>query len=442
MRRGKVLWRLLGGLLALSLVAAACGGDDDDDTSATTEAGTETTAGGTETTGATGPVETGPGVTEDTITLGVVTPQTGAAAVIGNPLTAGNQVFFDALNAQGGVAGQYQVNLTVVDSQYQPPTAVQQYNAIKGDVAAFVQVLGTAVTQAILPQLSTDNILASPASLDAFWLVEEQLLPIGGPYQVQAINALTWYYEQAGNEGKKLCTMAQDDPYGEAGVAGVQAFADGAGIEIGAQTTFRQGDADFTAQIQQLQGDGCEVVWLVSLPLETGGILGKALGVGFAPQWIGQSPTWITRLGESPLADYLTTNFLLASEGGAWGDESIPGMAQMIADVEQYAPDQQPDIYFAFGYAQAWAMTQVLERAIEMGSLSREGIMAAAETEQELSYEDLIGTQTYGLPDVRNPSRQTTIFKVDLAAPGYLAAAGPDSINFTSPAAEDYQFEE
>ena len=41
----------------------------------------------------------------------------------------------------------------------------------------------------MLPQLKPDNIVAAPASLDAFWVREQNLLPIGAPYQIQAINA-------------------------------------------------------------------------------------------------------------------------------------------------------------------------------------------------------------------------------------------------------------
>lgn len=440
MRRGKHLWKLLAALLALSMVAAACGNDDD-----TAETTTTTAADTTDTTEADdsdepsepGEVTLGPGVTEDTITLGVITPQTGPAAVIGNPLTAGNQVFFDALNAEGGIAGQYQVVLKVEDSQYQPPVAVQQYNSAKNDVAAFVQILGTAVTNAVLPQLVQDNMLGSPASLDAFWQEEEHLLPIGGPYQIQVINGLDWYYQQP-DAGETLCVLHQEDPYGEAGLEGAKAYAEEAGIDIAVSAAFRQGDQDFTAQLQQLQNNNCEVVVLTSLPTETAQILGASAGAGYTPQWLGQSPTWVAALASSPLADYMSANFLLMSEGAPWGDESVPGMAKMLADIEQFKPDQAPDIYFAFGYAQAWAMAQLLEKAVELGDLSRDGIMAAAAVTQTLSFEELLGESTYGLPDERDPSRATSIFKVDPSAPGGLAAASDDSINYVSSQAENY----
>jgi len=101
-----------------------------------------------------------------TIKLGVLTPLSGPVAVIGQPLTAGNQLWFDKLNASGGVAGKYKVQLVERDTRYDPPTAVQGYNRLKGDVAAFAQILGTGITQAIMPQLKRDDIVAAPATLE------------------------------------------------------------------------------------------------------------------------------------------------------------------------------------------------------------------------------------------------------------------------------------
>src|SRR5712672_1289872 len=124
-----------GAALALGLMLAvtACGGAGEDDESSGGSAGAP---GNTV------------GFDGETIKLGVLTPLTGTVAVIGQPLTAGNEVFFEALNAKGGVGGKYQVELVQEDTQYQADVAVQQYNKIKGDVVGFTQILGTAPTLA------------------------------------------------------------------------------------------------------------------------------------------------------------------------------------------------------------------------------------------------------------------------------------------------------
>jgi ABC-type branched-subunit amino acid transport system substrate-binding protein len=419
-------------LFALVLVAAACGGrDEDEDT-------TDTTAGGgtEETTGGGEAPASAPGFDGTTIRLGAITPTSGPAAVIGNPLTAGNQAYFDALNAAGGVAGQYPVELVVQDSQFQTGPADAAYEAIKGDVVMFAQILGTQIVTTLLPKLAADNIVGSPASLDSFWVREQQLLPIGGPYQIQAANALSWYVEggNGGSADSVICALTRDDAYGEAGFEGFEFAAEELGVEIAQRSTFPPANADFTTQIGQLQSAGCEMVFFVAIPSETSPAMQKAAELGYTPQWIGQSPTWVTVLALSPLAPYLQENFVLVGEGVEWGDTSVPGMAQMIED----AGDATPDIYFAFGYNQARAVHQVLEAAVAAGDLSREGIVAAMNGLDELTFDGLTGDYPYGPPEDRDPPRSSSIFGVDGTKPTGLTLIEGDIV---SEAAEAFVFE-
>jgi ABC-type branched-subunit amino acid transport system substrate-binding protein len=151
-----------------------------------------------------------PGFDGSTIKLGVITPESGLASVVGKPITEGNRVFWDAKNAQGGVAGKYKVDLVVEDSQYQVETALQGYDKIKGDVVAFQQILGTQITKSILSRLKQERQIAAPATLDSAWVREKNLLPVGAPYQVEAANGVD-YYLKNGGQGKKICAIAQDD---------------------------------------------------------------------------------------------------------------------------------------------------------------------------------------------------------------------------------------
>jgi ABC-type branched-subunit amino acid transport system substrate-binding protein len=428
------LRRLLALLLALALVAAACGrGDDDDDDDA---------GGGPDDTEAEGggEPEAGPGFDGTTITLGIITPTTGRAAIIGTPLTAGHQVYFDRVNAEGGIAGKYKVELVIEDNAYVPETTVQKYDKIKDDVAMFAQILGTPPTNAVLPRLKQDNIVAAPASLDAEWVREQNLLPVGGPYQVQVINAMDYVINEADGEGKETCILYQDDPYGEAGLEGLEFAGEQLDFEVGAKVTFAAGNTDWTAQINQLKDGSCELVLLVATPADAAGALGAAAQANFAPQWVGQSPTWLKILYAGPLKPYMEANFLLASEGPEWGDTSVEGMAQLLDDLKKYKPDQEPDGYFAFGYAQAWAVTQVLEAAVENGDLSREGIVEAMNGLDEITVGGLFGDYAWGEPADREPPRTSTVFKADLAQPVGVSAAS--EVNFTTDAAEAFDFEE
>ena len=401
-------------LAVLVLAATACGGDGDDPPSAS---GTTAASGG-------GALKAAPGFdpATGTIKVGIISALNGPGATIGKPLTAGNEVYFNKINAKGGIAGKYKVEVVERDSANEPQKAVAAYNELKGQVAMFAQTFGTASNKAILTTLKTDDILASPASLDADWVRERNLLPIGGPYQIQAINALTWYVTEGGGKGKKICSLAQDDAYGKAGVEGVDFAATRNGFPVASKQTFTVNKgAEATAKVRALKDEGCEAVFLGALPGDTAALLGIAAASSYAPQWIAQSPSYIGALAASPLKDYLARTFLLASEGTEWGDETVEGMKSMLADIAQLKPDQQPDYYFAFGYNQARAVVEVLEKAVERGDLSRAGILTASEELGTVSFEGLTGDYRYGKAADREFPRETTLFKIDPAKPIGLA---------------------
>jgi ABC-type branched-subunit amino acid transport system substrate-binding protein len=428
MEKRQAWLRLLTGFAAIALVATACGGRDDDDDAA----GDDEAAEG-------GAPDTVPGFDGETIRLGVVTPTSGPVAIIGEPLTNGNRAYWDYVNEElGGVGGEFQVELVIEDSAYDAPTAVQKYNEIKGDVVMFNQLLGTPIVNALLEQLVADNIVAQPASLDSFWVREENLLPIGAPYQIQAINGVDWYVnEGGGSTDSAICTLRQDDPYGEAGQEGVDFALEELGIDLTEEVTFPVGNPDFTTQITQLQGAGCEMVWLTSTPTDTGSALGKAAELGYAPRWMAQSPTWIGLFVDSPLLPYLQENFTWVSEGPEYGDESVPGMSELLRIQETYAPGQEPDIYFNFGYNEAKAVHQVLEQAVEMGDLSHDGIVEAMNSIDALEFDGLLGEYGWGAPDDRNPPRANSIFEVD---PNKPIGLGLIVAEHQAPFAEDFEF--
>lgn len=439
-------------LFAMALIAAACG-DGDDDTGA--DGGSdETTAvdgdgdsgdgdgdgdSGDGDAGEGGELAAGPGFDGTTINVGVLSALSGPTAVIGTQLTAGQQVYFDYLNAEeGGVAGQYPVEIVLEDHLYDTASTVQKYGKIKDDVVMFSQIMGTPSIFATLPLLADDNMVASPASQDADWVRMQNLLPVVEPYQVDVINAMAYYLgDGGGSVDDTICAVIQNDLYGEAGLEGLEFAAAEFGFEIAAVTRYGAGDQAFTAQVTELVNAECEMVWATALPTEFGGILGTAAQSGFTPRWIAQSPAWIDALADTPLADYLEAYVWVAALGKEWGDPASADMTAMVERVAKYKPEQTPSYYFTFGYIQAWATHQVLEAAVANGDLSREGIIEAMNGLDELSFGDLGPAYAYGAPEDRNPPRFTTVFEVDVDKPFALGSLAAD---ITSPEAEAFEF--
>ncbi|HEX7167445.1 MAG TPA: ABC transporter substrate-binding protein [Acidimicrobiales bacterium] len=432
MTKKRAWFRLLAVLFGIVLIAGACGGrdDDGDDVGAGDDTGDTADDEKKE-------VTSGPGFDGTTIKLGVLTPLSGpVAAPIGLPLTAGGDVYWERVNAAGGVAGKYKVEIVKEDNLYDTAQTKQKYTKIKDEVVMFSQILGTPPTQTVLQDLKADGLAASPASLDGEWVREPNLLPVGSTYQLQFVNAAEYLVKDAGFKGKPICIIAEEGAYGDAGIEGVAYAGKELDFDVAVTARFKAADQDLTAPLQQLKNGNCAAVFVTATPTPTAKILGTGAQLGFSPQWVGQSPSWVNALIASPVAPILEKSFLLAGEGPQWGDESVPGMKQLLDDIKKYKPDQQPDGYFVFGYAQAMAVHQVLETAVENGDLSREGILKAIE-EAEVDSKGLYGEYEYGKASTRNPSRTTAIFKVNKAVPGNLEKVK----DITSTAAKSFKFE-
>jgi ABC-type branched-subunit amino acid transport system substrate-binding protein len=372
-----------------------------------------------------------------TIKLGVITPLTGTVSLIGTPLTAGNQMWWDYANGElGGVGGKYKVELVEEDSQYQPATAIQAYDKIKGDVVDFQQILGTQVTKALLPKMQVDQAAGAPATLDAAWVNNANLFPIGAPYQIETINGLD-YYTKNGGKGKKVCALAQDDEFGQAGLDGLAYAKKALKLKTGPTERFKTGE-DLTAQIQSLSDAKCDAVLTVATAVDATAIVTKSIALNFAPQMIALAPFWLQVFSQSPnLQQFLVDHvWVSAEQAAAWGDSSVPGMDSFIKRQQQYASGQKPDPYFAFGYLQGQAMYQILQKAVKNGDLSHAGILKASNQVGTLKFDGLTGDYKYGKSAAdRNPPRTTALFKVDPAQPVGLALLGP---SFESAAAKKY----
>src|SRR3954468_18910439 len=121
--------------IAAVLVAAACS--------------TKSNGGGNNAThSGAGGVKVGPGVTDDTITLGALTDESGVFALLGTTVSQGAQLFFDQLNKKGGVCDR-QIKINLKDGGYDVDKSVAFYKAMAPDVLGMEQLLGSPINAAL-----------------------------------------------------------------------------------------------------------------------------------------------------------------------------------------------------------------------------------------------------------------------------------------------------
>ena len=377
--------------------------------------------------GGSGGIKAGPGVdtAKKTIDLGVLTPLSGpVAAPIGIPLTKGIETYFKAVNDSGGIDG-YKINLVEKDSKYDPQTQVQMYNQIHNQVLMLAESLGSPTTQAIVSLSERDKMLVSAASLDSILARQQYMILIGTPYRLQVENGLEFATKVAAQKGvtnPKIGIISQDDAYGQDGLTGYnEAMGCYTNLSNVAQATYELTDTTYTAQVTKMKQAGAQFVVLTAIPTVAAGIIGTAAQAGYFPQWILNSPAWANGLlAVSPqFTGLLQQSVWVVAQGATWGDRSQPGMAEMLDNVAKYAPDQKPDGYFQFGYAEAKVTYAILKKAIANGDLTRDGLLKAFNSLGTVDLGGLFGANAqYGASaNQRVPTRDNSVYGIDTTIP-------------------------
>jgi ABC-type branched-subunit amino acid transport system substrate-binding protein len=416
---GKVKMRPLATLCAAGTIAIGVGA-----------CGTGSSGGGSS--GGGGGIKTGPGVDAKTktISLGVLSPLSGPVAAIGKPLTAGQETYFRAVNAGGGIDG-WKVKLVERDSKYDPQTQVQAFNRIADNVAFIAQSLGSPTTKAIQPLANQKKMLIGAAAQDSSLVTDPLMAVIGTPYAIDNANALDYIAKQKGATNAKVGIIYQNDAYGEDGLRGYKAGLKAYHLNNVAQTTYKSGDTDLTAQVQKMRSAGARYVFVVATPSVSSTIVGTGASQGYNPTWVFQGPAWseflmssngTTKGKPTAVAKALASNVWVLGYEAQWGDMSVPGMAKFLADTKQFAPSQIPDYYFMYGYAQAKMETAVLRKAISGGDLTRPGILDAKLHLGKVDLGGLLPPLDY-TPALGPASRKSGVSKVSSTTPGFLKAS-------------------
>ncbi len=424
---------LVAVLSVLALVAAACAQEAAEETTTTTTAAettttteaTTTTAAETTTTAAEPELvgvteEPCPGGNPDNgcIYLGVLTDETGPFRGAAPALYAGQQLFWAAVNAEGGIGGSYDVALPEnlkKDTQYLEDVFVTQYAQIADEVAAIAQSLGTPPTLAAIDEYLRDNTVAAPMSWWSGYAFAEAegpgdfrgdqglIVEFGTNYCFEAMNAVDWATvaipAATGREFATAGILAYPTDYGFDYAAGVQIGAEANGIEVlwsdPVLPVAITGAESQPEALARIASDPVDIVFLSVGPFETAQIVaGAAVQLGESvPLFIGSGPTWNRALLASDAAPVFETGIYFQSSFVPGWDYDSPGHAKMRATVD--AAGLEANDFFVAGWTSQYGLKQVLENAFAAGDLTKAGIAAAALALDEVDYEEMMISRTF-----------------------------------------------
>jgi ABC-type branched-subunit amino acid transport system substrate-binding protein len=402
-------------LLAVSL--AACGGKGED-------------AGGGET--ASGSVKTGPGVTDKTITLGLLTDLSGVFAPLGKPIVQSTQLFWKERNAAGGVCDR-NVELVVKDHGYDPQKAVVQYRELASDVAALQQLLGSPITAALLPTLKSDKMMSLLAAWPSSLLSNDNIIITGTTYDVEMINGLDYLLEQGKlKDGDTIGHVYFEGEYGENGLKGSKYFASKHGMKV-VEQKIKATDEDMSGQVAALKRAGVKAIAVTTAPTQMASLAGIGAAQGLDVPLLGNNPTYDPALLKTAAAKALRANAYIVASIATYNLDK-PEVKKVTADFHKAYPKEVEKASVPFGNAQSRLMYEILDQACQNKDLSRQGLITAA---HQLSAVDMGGLTAAPLDYTKpgQPSERAVYIARPDDVPGGLEA-NPET--YESETAKDY----
>ncbi|KAB1648059.1 ABC transporter substrate-binding protein [Pseudoclavibacter endophyticus] len=330
---------------------------------------------------------TSPGITDDSITLGITTPLSGNTAGQGVCSVAGLAAYFGAKNAEGGIAfgdGKTRtVEIEALDDTYDPQKAKANYDQLKDSVFAMTAGIGTPTNRSYLSAAIADEVpQVLLMSGDPIFNDREE-----SPWQLgfvpTYINEGAAFGEQlaGSSDDHEVAVLYQNDDYGLGYLEGFkEAVADAANVEIVQEQSYESTDISVDAQVTEMAATGADVV-LAAVPINPLmiGAMQKAQSLGWMPSWLlpsnTSSPSVILEPGGAEnYPGVYSVAFAVPFDAPEYADD--PEVQGFLANLEAHGDyaDVPPFPHCAWSYMIAATLDQAFQ---DMGQPTRSSFMEA-----------------------------------------------------------------
>ena len=360
----------------------------------------------------------------DTIKVGVLAPLTGAVAQYGNAVNNGVMMYFEELNANGGINGK-QVELVTYDEEGDPVKAVTGYNYLMDQgVVAIVGDVTTGPTKAVVAESQADltpMITASATAED----VTCQLNEDGSVAMVYENMFRSCFIDPF--QGSKMAAFAKEQM--GAGTAAIlyntgsdysvgltkafEATAAEQGLEVVAVESYADGAVDFQSQLTNIAAkpdvlfvpDYYSVIALVAQQAQSAGVKATMLG----------ADGWDSVLGVVTDAALLEGAYYCSG----YSTEDTREEVQTFVANFKAKYDTDPDMFAAQGYDAAMIMAAAIEKAEASGAKagSDEYRQAIIDALKATDMDCVTGHVTFN--EYNNPEKTAAIINITGGAAKY-----------------------
>lgn len=234
------------------------------------------------------------------IILGQSAAFTGPAAQLGIQFYQGARVYFDQINAQGGI-NKRQIEIRNLDDGYEPDRCAENTRKLLADdVFALFGYIGTPTSLAALPLATREKT--------PFIAPFTGAMALRDPFNKYAFHVRASYNDETGLIVKQLTSLGlkkiavfyQNDAYGKAGLAGVTLALTGLGLKPVAQATVERNSVDVAQAVKTLVAAAPDAVVQISAYKSCAAFIREARKAGYGGTFYN-----VSFVGTQALADEL-----------------------------------------------------------------------------------------------------------------------------------------
>ncbi|MEA3436682.1 MAG: ABC transporter substrate-binding protein [Thermodesulfobacteriota bacterium] len=340
------------------------------------------------------------GVTDTEIHIGQWGPQTGPAAPWG-AVARGTGVYFDMINAQGGIHGRKLV-YHMFDDGYNPAKTKAGVKELQEGTGMFgwASGVGTAPGLAVKDYLMERKIpWVGPSAGSLHWITppQKELFAVYPLYTIEAKALCRYGIDQLGK--KRIAIIYQNDDYGKNGVIGAEDELATRKMELVAKIPVELKDTDMRPHVMKLRKSKADMVLLWVSPGHAVRIVGTSAAMKFAPQWMSTSTC-----SDFPLMYKISKGLwkgVIAATFAELPDSDLPLMKEYKKAFDTYsAKGERWGIFFYAGIAFVEPMIEGLKRCGR--DLTRERFVQ--EMEGLKNFQGISGKISYKPLDPNDPS--------------------------------------
>jgi branched-chain amino acid transport system substrate-binding protein len=218
---------------------------------------------------------------ENVIVLGQSAPLTGPAAQLGIQFREGAKLYFNQVNAKGGINGRT-IELRTLDDGYEPEkTAANTKKFLSDGVFALFGYIGTPTSLAALP-LATEAKTPFFAPFTGAQSLREPLNRYAIHVRASYFDETAAIVKQAASVGiKKFSVFYQNDAYGKAGLEGVERALKTLNIPMTSTGTFERNTVDVKKAVADIMGKQPESIVQIGAYKACAAFIREARAAGF-----------------------------------------------------------------------------------------------------------------------------------------------------------------